>query len=210
MVRVGVTQTFQTQRGGPGQWHNVDLLTLSTDYVYSTDDATRKGIIPRFFDYRPELSSAGEFGVLDAVLRLTDATSVAGGTVFDFDTNQQAVSNVGLLVRHAPGFASMLDLRYVNPQDSTYLVFGSSYELTEKYSASLGLTYDATSGGFQSTVVEVRRRFASMQVGLTVSFNDITGETSFGFMFQPYGAQGLGRLSGGGDVFSGGSGGFFR
>jgi len=210
MYRVGVTQTFQTQRGGPGQWHNVDLLTISTDYVYSTDDATRKGVIPRFFDYRPELSNAGEFGVLDAVLRLTDATSLVGGTVFDFDTNQQAVSNVGLLLRHSPGFTSMIDLRYVNPQDSTYLVFGSTYDLTEKYGASLGLTYDATSGGFQSTVVEVRRRFSSLLLGVNISFNDITGETSFGFVFQPYGAQGSGRVTGGGDAFSGGGGGFFR
>ncbi|HYE60994.1 MAG TPA: hypothetical protein VD997_03270 [Phycisphaerales bacterium] len=210
MARIGVTQTFQTQRGGPGQWHNVDLLTVSTDYVYSTDDATRKSPIPRFFDYRPELSSAGEFGVVDAVLRLTDATSIAGGVVYDFDANQQAVSNVGLLVRHAPGFTSMLDARYINPQDSTYLVFGSSYDLTEKYAASVGLTYDVNGGGFQSTVVEVRRRFSSMLLGVTVSFNDITGETSFGFVFQPYGAQGSGRFSGGGDVFSGGSGGFFR
>jgi len=89
-------------------------------------------------------------------------------------------------------------------------VFGSSYDLTEKYAASVGLTYDVNGGGFQSTVVEVRRRFSSMLLGVTVSFNDITGETSFGFVFQPYGAQGSGRFSGGGDVFSGGSGGFFR
>jgi hypothetical protein len=196
MVRAGITQTFQTQRGGPGQWHSVDLLTLTTDFVYSSDDSTRKSPIPRFFDYRPELSSAGKFLVVDAALRLTDATTLTGGTVFDFDTDQQATTNIGLLVRHAPGFVTLLDMRYVNPQDSTYLTMGTSYDLTEKYSAALGLTYDAASGGMQSTVVEVRRRFSSMLLGGSIAYNDITGETSFGFVFQPYGAAGQARLTG--------------
>jgi hypothetical protein len=196
MVRAGVTHTFQTQRGGPGQWHSVDLLRVSVDYVYSSEDATRKSPIPRFFDYRPELSSAGEFIVLDAAVRLTDATTLTGGFTFDIDADQQATSNAGLLVRHSPGFVTLGEVRYVNPQDATYLTVGTSYELTEKYAAAVGLTYDATSGGFQSTAVELRRRYSSLMLGLSVSYNDISGETSFGFVFQPYGAAGAGRITG--------------
>lgn len=211
MARVGVTQTFQTQRGGPGQWHSVDLLTLSTDFVYSTDDTPRRYAIPRFVDFRPELSSAGKFGVVDATLRLTDATSLAGGVVYDLDAHQQATSNIGLLLRHMPGFVSLIDLRYINAQDSTYLTYATTYELTDKYAATVGLTYDTTNGGFQSTVAEVRRRFTSMLLGVSISYNEISGESSFGFVFQPFGAAGSGRLSGSGNGGAGGgTGGFTR
>jgi hypothetical protein len=196
IIRAGVTHTFQTQRGGPGMWHSVDLLRISTDFVYSSDDATRRNPIPRFFDYRPELSSAGKFLVVDAALRLTGATTLTGGVTYDLDADQQATSNAGLLMRHSPGFVTIGEIRYVNPQDATYLTVGTSYDLTEKYAAAFGVTYDATSGGFQSTAVEMRRRFASLMLGMSMSYNNISGETSFGVVFQPYGASGSGRIMG--------------
>jgi hypothetical protein len=196
MARVGVTQTFQTQRGGPGQWHNVDLLTLTTDFVFSTADAPVISPIGRFFDYRPELSNPGNYFVGDTVLRVTDTTSLTSGVVYDFDLKQQATRDIGLLIRQSPQFLIITDLRYVNAMNATYLNAATVYQLTDKYSAILAATYDATNGGFQSTVVEMRRRFSSTVLGISVAYNDITGETSFGLVFQPYGATGEARVSG--------------
>jgi hypothetical protein len=196
MTRVGITQTFQTQRGGPGQWHSVDLLTLSTDFVFSSNDTPVTSPIGRFFDYRPELSNAGNFFVVDGVLRLTDATSLTGGVVYDMDLRQQATSDIGILIRQAPQLVAIADLRYVNAMNTTYLNLGASYQLTDKYSALLGATYDATNGGFQSTVVEMHRRFSSTVLGVAVAYNDISGETSFGIVFQPYGATSEARVMG--------------
>ncbi len=197
MARVGVTQTFQTQRGGPGQWHNVDLLTLTTDVVFSTGDAPVISPIGRFFDYRPELSNPGNYFVGDTVLRVTDTTSLTSGVVYDFDLKQQATRDIGVLIRQSPQFLVIADLRYVNAMNATYLNAATVLRsLTDKYSAILAATYDATNGGFQSTVVEMRRRFSSTVLGISVAYNDITGETSFGLVFQPYGAMGEARVSG--------------
>jgi hypothetical protein len=196
MTRVGITQTFQTQRGGPGQWHSVDLLTLSTDFVFSSSDAPRTSPIGRFFDYRPELSNAGNYFVADGVLRVTDATSITGGVVYDMDLHQQATRDIGILVRQAPQLLMVADLRYVNAMDATYLNLGAQYQLTDKYTALLGATYDATHGGFQSTVIEMHRRFSSTVLGVAVAYNDISGETSFGIVFQPYGATSEARVMG--------------
>lgn len=196
IVRFGATQIFQTQRGGPGQWHNVDLLTITTDFVISDSSSDAKTPIGRFFDYRPEYANPGNYFVGDLVYRLTDATAITGSTVYDFDRNQQAMSSTGVNVRHSQAFSTFGDLRYINDLDSTYVNVGATYEFTSKYSATASAAYDVDIGGFQSSDFEIRRNFSSMLFGIGIGYNDITGQTSLGFVFKPYGASGEARLDG--------------
>jgi hypothetical protein len=195
IVRVGATQTLQTQRGAAGRWHTTDLLVVNTDLVSSSGNADARGPIGRIYDYRPEYANPGDYFVGDLVYRLTDATSLTAGTVFDFEDNQQAMSTAGMVIRHSPEFTTYGDLRYINILDSTYLNLGAAYEFTVKYSASVAAAYDLDAGGFQTAGFEVRRRFASMLLGVNLGYNDITGETSFGFVLRPYGAGGEARVS---------------
>jgi len=197
IMRFGATQTFQTQRGAPGRWHNVDLLTLSTDFVVSSGSSQAKTPIGRFFDYRPEYSNPGNYFVGDGVYRLTDTLAFTGSTVYDFDRAQQAMSSTGFIVQHGLEFSTSVDLRYINALDSTYVNFGAQYQFTNKYSVSATAAYDLDAGGFQTNLFEVRRTFASMVFGLSVGYNDITGESSFGFVFRPFGAAGEARVSSG-------------
>jgi hypothetical protein len=196
MMKLGVTQTFQTQRGGPGQWHNTDFLVVSTDYVWSSDDTPRRGPIGRFVDYRPELSNPGEYFVTEVAWRTTDTFTLTGASVFDLDRNQQALSAAGVLIQHSPQFATMAELRYLNPQDSTIVTMGARYQMTSKYDVVAGADYDVDEGGFQNTSFEVYRRFPSAAFGLGIGYNDITGESSFSFVFRPTGAVGDTRVSG--------------
>jgi hypothetical protein len=108
------------------------------------------------------------------------------------------MSTAGMIIRHAPEFTTYGDLRYINILDSTYVNLGAAYEFTLKYSASVAAAYDLDEGGFQTAGFEVRRRFASMLLGVNLGYNDITGETSFGFVLRPYGAGGEARSSSGG------------
>jgi len=196
IMKIGVTQTFQTQRGGPGRWHNTDVLVLTTDFVDSSDDATNQGPIGRFIDYRPELSNPGDFFMGDLIWRATDAVAITGSTVYDFELNQQATSAAGILLRHAPNFTTAAEVRYLNAQDDTLITLGTQYRLTSKYSVFMGADYDVDESGFQNTAFEVRRRFQSMELGINISYNDITGESGFGFVFRPYGTGDGGRISG--------------
>lgn len=187
VVRVGVTQILQTQRGAPGRWHTSDLLTLSTDLVFSSGEGYRRGPIGRFYDYRPEYANAGNYFVGDVVYRLTDATALTGGMVYDLDDSQQAMSIGGVSVRHSAQFSTSADIRYINELDSTLINAAALYELTSKYTVFAGASYDLDGGGFQSTGVEVRRKFSSLEMGVSIEYNDITGETSLGFVLRPFG-----------------------
>jgi hypothetical protein len=196
MIKVGATQTFQTQRGAPGEWHNTDVLTITTDYLWSSDDTTRRGPLGRFVDYRPELSNAGEFFISEAAWRTTDALTLTGSSVYDVDASQQAMTALGLMILHSPQFSTVTALHYLNEQESTILTLGARYELTSKYDFFFGADYDTDEGGFETTSFEVQRRFPSAVFGVGLSYNDITGETSFAFVFRPWGASGEGRFSG--------------
>jgi hypothetical protein len=196
IMRFGATQTLQTQRGTPGRWHNTDLVVLNTDFVVSSGNAERTTPIGRIFDYRPEYANPGNYFVGDVVYRITDATALTGSTVFDFDDSQQAMSTAGVIIQHAPEFSTFGDVRFINELDSTYLNMGASYEFTTKYTATIAAAYDLDLGGFQTTDFEIRRKFASMLFGVNLGFNDITGETSFGFVLRPYGTGGEVRSSG--------------
>lgn len=196
IAKFGVSQTFQTQRGGPGRWYNEDVLKLDTSIVVSSSDADPKTPLGRYYDFRPEYSNPGNYAVGDAAWRVTEAFALTGSEVYNLDANQQAMTSAGLLIYHAPGFVTGLDARYINSQDSTIISIGTKYDLTSKYSISIGGSYDATRGGFQGGGVEVRRRFASMMMGISAGYNDISGVASFGFVFVPYGIAGEGRISG--------------
>lgn len=200
VVKLGLNQVLQTYRGGPGRWHTVDLLQLNTEIVISDDEAGEKAPIGRYFDFRPERTAAGDYFLADMAFRLTDATSITASTVYDFDSAQQDSSSIGLLVSHAPGFVSLVDLRYINPQDSTYLSLGTSFDLTSKYSIAAGANYDFDESKFQTVGVDLRRRFSSVMIGVNASYNEITSETSFGFVIRPFGAVGgVGATGVGGD-----------
>jgi hypothetical protein len=203
-VRLGVAQTLQTKRGGIGTWKDVDLLKVNTDFVFATERASDpeagRAPIGRFFDARPEYSALGNYFVGDAAYALTDATSITGTTVFDLDRGRNDITTLGLLLTHAPGFSTLIDLRRLDAQDSTILSLWGSYDLTSKYNVAFTPNYNLASSDFESAVIALTRRSSAFAFTLTFNYNDITGEATFGFTLQPYGTGNLagsrGRLGG--------------
>lgn len=189
-VRLGLAQTVLTKRGEPGRWHDARLLSLNTDFVFATEDTDATTPVGRFFDARPERSALGDFFAGDFAYRLTDATTLTASLVYDFDTHQQDVATYGVLFQHEPGFSTLVDLRYLNAQDSTIVTIVGSYELSDKYSVLISPNYNATEGEVQSIGARVNRRFSAFLASVGISYNNISGETSFSFVLQPYGARG--------------------
>jgi len=117
--------------------------------------------------------------------------------VYDFDLNQPARTDVGITLQQSPDFSAYVDLRYLNAEDSTTTIFGAAYQLTPKYSLAAAATYDTKLGQIQAVSGEVRRRYPNVIFGVGVSYNNITSETSLGFVFQPVGVtKGGARLKG--------------
>ncbi|MEO0483196.1 MAG: LPS assembly protein LptD [Planctomycetota bacterium] len=206
LTRIGVRQTWQTYRGGPGRWRSVDVLELDTAVVITSDDADRDSTIGRYFEYRPELSNAGEYFTADATWRVSDAVALAGSTIYDFEANQAARHSAGALVQHSPRFSSFAEVRFINPVDSTYLDFGANYEITKKYNAAFAASWDADEDEFQRLSVQITREFPNAELGFSISRNEVTDDTSFGFILRPlgfgqsFGVRGVGSRTGNGSA----------
>ncbi len=197
IVRVALNQTWQTKRGGPGRWRSVDVLKLNTEVVWTSDDNDRAGTIPRYFGARPELSTPGDHVRAEGVWQATDVVSLAGETIFDLEINQQARSAAGILFRHTPEFSSSADIRYINSQNVTYGGASARYTLTDKYDLLTRVTYNFQLEDFQTFVAQINRRFPNLTLGIVIRYDNVQGETSFGFTLRPLGFGGRGAgLSG--------------
>ncbi|QOI98952.1 MAG: hypothetical protein HRU70_00075 [Phycisphaeraceae bacterium] len=189
-ARAGVSQRWQTERGEPGaRSEQVDVFVLNTDVVFTSDDADRRTPFPKWTEFRPELSAPGNYAVADGRWQVSSALALTGGSTFDFETQQQSRTSAGALLQHFPGFSTFGEVRYLNALDSTYADVGASYVLTSKYSVTGLASYDLSNGGFQGAGTEVRRSFASFVLGLNVSYNNVTDETSLGFVVRPTAIQ---------------------
>ncbi|MEZ6243401.1 MAG: LPS assembly protein LptD [Phycisphaerales bacterium] len=186
-IRVGLNQTWQTKRGGPGRWRTVDVFKLNAEYVWTSDTDDRLGAIPRFFDARPELSTPGEHARIEAIWNVTDVVALAGESIYDFEINQQARTAGGILFRHTDQFSTSLDMRYINSQNVTYGGASARYRLTNKYDAEARMTYNFQRDEFQTFSLLVNRKFPNLELGVLLRYDNVQGETSFGFQISPLG-----------------------
>jgi len=189
IIRFALDQTFQTQRGGPGRWHSVDVLTIESELVFTFDN-DEEAPIGRFFDFRPELSRTSDYARASAAWRATNSLALVGETIYDFNTNKQARSSIGMLIDHSPVASTSIELRYIEPIDSTSLDAVTSYSLGDKYTVFGSTSYDFDNNDFRRFSAEIRREFAEVFVGVGLSYDNIQGTTSFGFILQP---KGFGR-----------------
>lgn len=187
VFRLGLDQTWQTQRGGPGRWYSVDWITLDSEVVFASDDAISNDGIGRYFDSRPENSRLSNFGSVSATMQATDSLALVGSTIYDFDDDGQSATSAGFILEHSPTFSSSLRYRYLDAQNSTLLTGGTDYTLTDKYTLGTQATYDTDLGDIQSIRGELLRDFQSAVFGLSFTYNNISEETSFGVIFQPLG-----------------------
>lgn len=189
LMRAGVAQTWQTQRGGPGRWRSVDVLKWNSDVVFKSRDVDPKSTLTRFAEYRPELSIPGNAWLNEGQWQASNSLALTGSNIFDFDAQQSQRSTAGAILQHTPDFATIGEVRYLNAQESTVFDWSAQYRMTSKYFITGGVTYDLKGGGFQNTNVEVRRAFQAVLFGVNLSYNNITGETSFGFLLRPMGTR---------------------
>lgn len=184
MFRAAVDQTWQTKRGGPGRWRDVDLLKLRTEYVWSSERAGESAI-PRWYSSRPELSNPGEFMGASAVWQPTEAVALAGETVYDLNESRFARSSGGVLIQHTPAFVTSVELREVAALEATYAALTARYRLTDKYAVNTAVTYNFDEKDFQNFSALILRRFQVGTLGLSISFDNIRGDTSLGIVFRP-------------------------
>ena len=187
--RAALDQTWQTKRGGVGRWRDVDVLKVRSEYVWTSDDAGSSPI-PQFYSSRPELSNPGEYISTSAVWQPTEVLAFAGEIVYDLDLSKTARASVGAIIEHRPGFTTSIEYREVQPLDATFASLAARYRITDKYAVNTSLNYNFDLDDFQTFGAQVMRRFQIGTLGATIQYNNIQGETSFGFIFRPGGSRG--------------------
>ncbi len=205
-ARLELVQTWQTQRGGPGRWRSVDVLTVTMGATWAEREADRGGPVPRWYDARPELSSTRRALDLAGVWRVSEVVALAGETVYDTEVSQMARSSAGVIIDQGRGLRFEAELRSLRSQGDTYGDMGLSYLFSDKYYTEAGFSYNFELSTFASSSLTVLRRFPNGELGLTVVYDNIGQETSFGFVFRPTGIRGNFGVSGFGGAQSGGFG----
>jgi len=189
VFRLGLKNTWQTKRGAGDAERSVDWLTVDANYVDSSDDTPQRSPIGRFFESRPELTTGGEFGTLDAAMRLTDAVSLTTDWVFDFDQDRTSTYAVGALTDHGDAFSSFIEYRDVDPLDATFIHAGGAYDLTRRYTLTASAAWDANEENFQAVRAALLRRFNQLTAEFGIDFDDIRDDTSFSLTIRPIGAR---------------------
>lgn len=201
--RGGISQTWQTKRGGPGRWRNVDVFTLDTEYVWFSDDVERETEIGRWYGARPELSVPDEFVRVSGTWQLSEVVGLTGETIWDVEDSREDRNSAGMLIRHSERFASKFEYRQIEFQDDTYGDAMFQGLFGDKYAYEVRGTYNFRVDDFQAVSFTLMRAFPNGMLGGSLTYNNISGETSFGVVIQPTGMQssrsgGFGSSRGGG------------
>lgn len=179
-MEVGLRNTFQTYRGGPGRSRSVDVFMLDTRIVSGSGDLDRESVVPRFIAWRPEQSQAGDHIRQTAAWRLSDSVSVTAEGVYDLDESVLARSSFGVSVQHSPLLTTYIEYRQLDASETELVDIGWLYRLSPTYRVFLGPTWDVTEDSFRSVNVSVTRSFPDIDFRVSVNYDDFRDETSFG------------------------------
>ncbi|MAY73433.1 MAG: hypothetical protein CMJ31_01680 [Phycisphaerae bacterium] len=199
-IRLAVDQTWQTKRGGPGRWRSVDVFKLNFEYAWAADDTERGTPIARWYDARPELGAPQTYARSAFEWQVSEIVGLAGELIYDPDISSPSRESIGVRLTPGRGFDAIVGFRRLEAQDATYLDTSVGYLFADKYQVRAGTQYNFVAEDFQDVRAVVLRDFPVGQFGVSISYNNITNETSFGVVLRPFG-QGTG-LGFGGDTTS--------
>ncbi|MEX0745151.1 MAG: LPS assembly protein LptD [Phycisphaeraceae bacterium] len=187
-VRLGLRQTLQTQRGGPGRWRSVDWITLDTELVFRSRDGDRdRAPLARFYDYRPEFAAGGDHFHADGRWQVSDVFGAVGELTYDFQDDRVSQWRLGASLQHTPRLSSYLHYRNVRPIHSQLFSYGFTYELTPKYTVSATQRFDLRENESRNVDFWLERRLPRARLRFVASFDQIDDEQVFGITFTPEG-----------------------
>lgn len=187
VVRAGVRNTWQTQRGPAGRKRSVDWITLSTDFIWSTSEVDEESPYGRFIESEPELSNLGRFFNADLVWHLTDAVSLSSNWLYNTQDGSTARTSIGAIIDHGDGFWSFFEYRDLAEIEATRFNFGAGYELTTKYALTGEFIYDLDDERIQTFQTRITRRFPQWTIEAGFDFDNISDAVGFGIVLRPAG-----------------------
>lgn len=189
-ARFGLTNTFQTRRGGTGRERTVDWIVLRTDLVLRSDDADVDTQIARFFEHRPEFSRGGDHLYTELLWMVTDTLGLAGELTHSLEDDRVVQWRFGGTLQHTPRFSSFVRYDEIDPLDSRLLSFGFTYVLTLKYELGFQQRIDFARDETRSIDLWLERRLPKWRLRLTASVDEIDDNQTIGIVLIPEGFGG--------------------
>ena len=184
-MKLGLTNTLQTRRGGPGRWRNVDWITLRTDLILHNHKPDIANPYPRFFDYRPEYSVGGNHFYTQLLWMVSDTLGVTGELTDDLETHQVVQWRVGATIDHSPNLTTFVNYEQLRPLNSRLLSYGAVYQLTTKYRAAISQTIDFEQSSSEVFNFWLERQLPQWKLRFIGSFDSIDNNTVIGVILLP-------------------------
>lgn len=191
-TEVGLRQRWETRRGGPGRWRNVDVFTLDIDAEWYANKPPRSVLNPydfrgMFFSTLPEASIPRDAVNADASWRLSDNTVLLADAQYNLDAKKLSTAAVGILVRRDIQWSLYLGNRYISDLNSNITTIAATYEISPKYTIALGQSFDFGLDKNVSSNISIVRKFDRFIIVVRADRDQISGQTGFSFNFYPIG-----------------------
>jgi len=189
-LRLGLTNTLQTKRGGPGRWRSVDWITLKTDLVLRSDDSGVNTDIAHFFEQRPEFSTGGDHIYTELLWMVSDTLGVSGELTHSLETDRVVQWRFGGTLQHTPRFSSFVRYDEIDILNSRLLSYGFTYILTVKYELGFRQRIDFARSQSRSIDLWLERRVPKWRIRLTANVDQIENNQTIGIVLIPEGFGG--------------------
>jgi hypothetical protein len=189
-VQLALHNRWQTKRGGPGNWQSVDFLTWNIEANFFANTPRREALDPQtfrglYFTSLPEASMPRDSVNTDVSWRITDSTAVISDAQYNLDEAELATTAMGVIVRRGDRMDWYLGNRYINELDSSILSFLMNYQVSTRYSLSLGQSYDFGGDHDTTSTVSFTRRFDMFYLTAGVRRNETDGDHGFILNIRP-------------------------
>jgi len=198
-------QRWQTKRGGPGHWRNVDYLAWNVSYQgfwhkpatgpFAMQDPLR-GV---YFASRPDLSLPTNSLNTDVTWRVGEFVRVLVDASYNTDLSRLVTASSGLVVDQSPSLSYFIGNRYINAPDPGQTVLSTDeltvaviYQLTRKYTVMATESYDLDLKHDVISSLSLTRKLPRFNASLTFSYNADMGDTTVGFALWPEGMPQMG------------------
>jgi hypothetical protein len=200
--QLALRQTWQTKRGGPGDWRSVDFLTLDVEGNGFVNKPPKDELDPAnptynlngfrgsFFYSQPEASIPRDSVNAQSTWRVSDQTIVLADEEWNADTDVLATASLGVAVKHDPRITYFIGTRYIAPLDSNITTFAISYDISKKYTVAFSQSFDFSQAQDVNTTGYIIRKFDSFTGALQIFYDATVDESGVSFNLYPNGMAG--------------------
>ena len=184
MTWVGMRNTLQTWRGGPGRWYQVEWLTLDTAFLFANDGAVQRHDNPQFFNWRPEYSSIEDAAIVNGKWQFSDGVAFTGHGTWDLDGGLLSRLSIGAELDHGKDVKTYIEYREIENSNDQFFSLGMNYNLSKRYSLNFSPSWNFAIDDLQSLNFTVTRHYPEFDLIAQINYNEIQDETSYGFRFN--------------------------